>query len=146
MEQYTMRVCVIGSGAAGLTTAKHLLAEGFEVEILEQRDGLGGLWYFGKKSVGVSQTTNATSSKTFLQFSDFPMDKGVDHFPHHTIYVQYLTNYATTHNIIDKIRFDSKVIRLQKQGKGWDITPAFTFDHKIDLNSFALGFSIGKRF
>jgi hypothetical protein len=31
-------------------------------------------------------------------------------------------------------------------GKGWDITPAFTFDHKIDLNSFALGFSIGKRF
>jgi hypothetical protein len=31
-------------------------------------------------------------------------------------------------------------------GKGWDITPAFTFDHKIDLNSFALGFSVGKRF
>ena len=31
-------------------------------------------------------------------------------------------------------------------GKGWDITPAFTFDHKIDLNSFALGFSVGKKF
>jgi hypothetical protein len=31
-------------------------------------------------------------------------------------------------------------------GNGWDFTPAFTFDHKIDLNSFALGFSIGKRF
>lgn len=29
---------------------------------------------------------------------------------------------------------------------GWDFTPSFTFDHKIDLNSFALGFSIGKRF
>jgi len=31
-------------------------------------------------------------------------------------------------------------------GKGWDIAPTFTFDHKIDLNSFALGISIGKRF
>lgn len=31
-------------------------------------------------------------------------------------------------------------------GNGWDISPTFTFDHKIDLNSFALGFSIGKRF
>jgi hypothetical protein len=31
-------------------------------------------------------------------------------------------------------------------GNGWDFTPAFTFDHKIDVNSFALGFSIGKRF
>lgn len=29
---------------------------------------------------------------------------------------------------------------------GWDITPLFTFDHKIDLNSFALGISIGKVF
>ncbi|MGK7914914.1 MAG: NAD(P)-binding domain-containing protein, partial [Prochloraceae cyanobacterium] len=94
---------------------------GFEVEVLEQRDGLGGLWYFGAKSVGVSQSTNATSSKTFLQFSDFPMDKGVDHFPHHSTYVQYLTNYATTHNILDKIRFKSKVTRLRKQGEGWDV-------------------------
>lgn len=117
-----MRVCVIGAGAAGLTTAKHLLDEGFDVEVLEQRDGLGGLWYFGAKSVGVSQSTNATSSKTFLQFSDFPMEHGVDHFPHHSTYVQYLTNYATTHNIIDKIRFNSKVTRLRKQDEGWDIT------------------------
>lgn len=29
---------------------------------------------------------------------------------------------------------------------GWDFTPTFTFDHKIDLNSIALGISIGKRF
>ncbi len=33
-----------------------------------------------------------------------------------------------------------------KLSNGWDIAPTLTFDHKIDLNSFALGFSIGKRF
>jgi hypothetical protein len=31
-------------------------------------------------------------------------------------------------------------------GNGWDIAPTLTFDHKIDLNSFTLGFSVGKRF
>ena len=29
---------------------------------------------------------------------------------------------------------------------GWDIAPTLTFDHKIDLNSIALGVSVGKRF
>jgi hypothetical protein len=33
-----------------------------------------------------------------------------------------------------------------KLNNGWDIAPTFTFDHKIDLNSIALGVSIGKRF
>ncbi len=31
-------------------------------------------------------------------------------------------------------------------GNGWDISPTLTFDHKVELNSFALGVSIGKRF
>lgn len=43
------------------------------------------------------------------------------------------------------------VIRLGTEyefilSNGWDITPTLTFDHKIDLNSIALGVSIGKRF
>ncbi len=33
-----------------------------------------------------------------------------------------------------------------KLSNGWDIAPTLTFDHKIDLNSFAIGFSIGKKF
>jgi hypothetical protein len=43
------------------------------------------------------------------------------------------------------------VIRLGTEyefnlGNGWDIAPTLTFDHKVDLNSIAIGFSIGKRF
>jgi hypothetical protein len=43
------------------------------------------------------------------------------------------------------------VIRLGTEyefnlGNGWDIAPTLTFDHKVDLNSIALGVSVGKRF
>ena len=70
-----MKICVIGAGAAGIVTAKELLEVGIEVELLEKRDNLGGLWYLDENGTSVSRKTYATSSKTFLQFSDFPMDK-----------------------------------------------------------------------
>lgn len=31
-------------------------------------------------------------------------------------------------------------------GNGWDIAPAFTFDHKSIYNSWEITFSIGKNF
>lgn len=43
-----MRVCVVGAGAAGLCSARHLLAEPLvsRVDILEQSSGLGGTWVY----------------------------------------------------------------------------------------------------
>lgn len=116
-----MRVCVIGAGAAGLTTIKHLLEEGFEVEVFEKRDGLGGLWYFGKNATGVTNSTRATSSKTYLQFSDFPMGHDVPHFPHHTHYIDYLKNYAQTHDILPMIKYNHEVLNVKKTGTTWQI-------------------------
>jgi thioredoxin reductase len=117
-----MQVCVIGAGAAGLTAAKHLLEKNFEVELLEKRDGLGGLWYFSKDATGVSSATTATSSKTYLQFSDFPFDKEIPHFPHHTDYLKYLKRYAEKHKILPLIKYNREVLSLKKSGKGWEIT------------------------
>lgn len=38
------KVIVVGGGFAGLTAARKLLKEGYEVEVLEKRDVLGGKW------------------------------------------------------------------------------------------------------
>jgi cation diffusion facilitator CzcD-associated flavoprotein CzcO len=116
-----MRVCVIGAGSAGLTTAKHLLEEGFEVEILEKTGHIGGLWFFTKDESGVSTHTYATSSKTFLQFSDFPFEPDVPHFPHHTEYIKYLNTYIAEHNLQDLIKFNHEVLHAGKKGSVWEI-------------------------
>ncbi len=117
-----MRVCVIGAGSAGLTAAKHLREKGLDVEILEKRDGIGGLWYFSKNATGVSSTTFATSSKTYLQFSDFPFEKDIPHFPHHTDYLKYLKVYAAKNNIVPLIKYSHEVTNLRKNGSEWEIS------------------------
>lgn len=51
-------VAIIGSGYAGLCSAKHSIERGYKVTIFEQTDHLGGIWYFnsnfGKNEYGVN--------------------------------------------------------------------------------------------
>jgi len=126
-----MRVCVIGAGAAGLTTAKHLLEEGFEVTILEKRDGLGGLWYFDETKSSVTDSTTASTSKTYIQFSDFPMKQDTPWFPHHTEYLAYLMDYAREFQLLDHIQYNAGVNRLEKTSDGWLVD--YGDDHHITI-------------
>ncbi|WP_353569925.1 NAD(P)-binding domain-containing protein [Candidatus Albibeggiatoa sp. nov. BB20] len=118
-----MHVCVIGGGASGLAAAKQLREEDIEVDILEKRDGFGGLWYFDEKMSTVTDNTTASTSKTFLQFSDFPMEKEIDYFPHHTVYLQYLNNYVEKNNLLPLIKYNHEVKKLQRiEGDKWEVT------------------------
>ena len=42
----TQRICIIGSGASGLTAIKNIRAEGLEPVCYERTDIFGGLWRF----------------------------------------------------------------------------------------------------
>lgn len=116
-----MKICVIGAGAAGIVTAKELLEVGIEVELLEKRDNLGGLWYLDENGTSVSRKTYATSSKTFLQFSDFPMDKDEEPFPHHARYIKYLKRYTAAHDLERRTHYNCEVLEVTKEGKSWRI-------------------------
>ena len=41
-----MRVGIIGGGAAGLASARHVSANGYECDVLEMSDELGGTWVY----------------------------------------------------------------------------------------------------
>lgn len=43
-------IAVIGAGTAGLCSAKHSLALGFNVTIYEQNDQIGGIWCYTDKT------------------------------------------------------------------------------------------------
>lgn len=117
-----MRICIIGAGAGGITTAKHLLEEGFEVVVLEKREGFGGLWNVAEGVPSFALNMTATSSKTFLGFSDFPMGKQASPFPHSSEYMAYLERYARKFGVLERIRFKREVIRVRKVGQSWTVT------------------------
>lgn len=41
-----MRVAIIGAGAAGLASARHISAQGIECEVLEMAPEIGGTWVY----------------------------------------------------------------------------------------------------
>ncbi|EDN69748.1 FAD dependent oxidoreductase [Beggiatoa sp. PS] len=130
-----MRVCIIGGGASAMTSAKHLQEEGIEVEILEQRDCLGGLWAFDKNFPTVTDRSFASTSKTYLQFSDFPIDEKAHFFPHSSVYIDYLNSYVDTNNLRPLIKFNHKVTSLRKKGEQWEVTASHgdeTYTNTVD--------------
>lgn len=52
-----LNVAVIGAGTSGMASAKHTIAQGFDVTIYEQGEELGGVWWYtdktGKDQYGV---------------------------------------------------------------------------------------------
>lgn len=108
---------VIGAGAAGLTTVKHLLEQGIEnVICLEQSDRLGGVF------ANSYDTLVLTTSAAFSMFSDFWIGDGNSHsFWTKAEAVDYWKRYAQHYGVIDKIQFSSKVVSLDKSENGWQL-------------------------
>lgn len=55
-NEHILSVGIIGAGPAGLISAKHAIAHGYNVTIYEKSDDLGGTWLFtenmGKNKYG----------------------------------------------------------------------------------------------
>jgi thioredoxin reductase len=109
---------VVGGGACGLVAAKELIEVGFDVTVIEKRDEIGGLWNFSSSETSVCSETYATSSKDYLQYSDFPFEEGTPDFPHHTLYMKYLHQYVAHNNIRKHIKFGHSAKYVKKADCG----------------------------
>ncbi len=114
------RVAIIGTGIAGLATAKTFLNKGFEVVVWEKEPALGGVWKASRTYPGL----RANTAKETYAFSDYPYPETVDGYPYAEDVRNYLESYADHFNIRENIRFDSEVIQLAEADAkpGFDIT------------------------
>ncbi|RDI68794.1 flavin-containing monooxygenase [Nocardia pseudobrasiliensis] len=119
------RVCVIGAGPSGITTAKRLAEHGIPFDCYEASDEVGGNWYFRNPN-GMSacyQSLHIDTSKYRLQFEDFPAPAGWPDFPHHTQLFQYFRDYVDHFELRDRIRFGTKIIAAERDSVGlWVVT------------------------
>jgi dimethylaniline monooxygenase (N-oxide forming) len=110
------RYAVIGAGASGLCAAKHLLASGFEdVTIFEIGSRIGGLWCYenDNRRSPAYRTLHINTARNLTQFEDYPFPADVQPFPSHEDMYRYLVAYAERFDLVRRIRFRSRVERLE---------------------------------
>ncbi|PTR30378.1 cation diffusion facilitator CzcD-associated flavoprotein CzcO [Rhodococcus sp. OK519] len=119
------KVCIIGAGCSGFTTAKRLKDHGIPYDCFEASDDVGGNWYY-KNPTGMSscyESLHIDTSSTRLQFEDFPVPDDWPHFPHHSLMHGYFRDYIEKFGLRETITFGTMVEKAERTADGrWDVT------------------------
>ncbi len=118
------KVCIIGAGCSGITTAKRLREHGIDYDQLELSDDVGGNWYFRNPNgrSAVYESLHIDTSKTRLQFEDFPVPDDWPDFPSHRLMHDYFRAYVDEFGLRDGIEFGVGVDSARRTTTGWDVT------------------------
>lgn len=123
------RVCIIGAGATGLSTAKSLKEQNLHnITIFEQSDRLGGSWVYFEEQVPQSvvyKSLQMKSSKEISGFSDFPMPDDWPSYVNHALVNRYLQLYAEHFNVKQHIRYQHQVVNVEPvagDSQQWEVT------------------------
>ncbi|GFY89816.1 hypothetical protein Acr_07g0000130 [Actinidia rufa] len=105
------KVAIIGAGISGLLACKYTLSKGYHPVVFEAQSSIGGVW------TETFETTKLQTPKPFYQFSDFPWPASVPEvFPDHHQVLEYVGSYARYFNLLQHIRFNSKVVSICYEG------------------------------
>ncbi|KAJ0414856.1 flavin monooxygenase-like protein [Aspergillus carlsbadensis] len=107
-------VAVIGAGAAGLTTLKNLLEEGFKATAFERDTQVGGIWNFDEgEKPSVLQSTIANNTSDFGCYTDLPYPHDAPTYPSAPEVCQYLKSYAEHFNLLPHVRLGTNIKRAR---------------------------------
>jgi len=122
---FSQRVCIIGAGCSGFTTAKRLKDFGIAYDQFEASDNIGGNWYF-KNPNGMSacyQSLHIDTSKYRLAFEDYPVPDDWPDFPHHSQLFNYFNDYVDHFGLRDAIQFNTRVEDARRDDDDiWHVT------------------------
>ncbi|KAB7647577.1 flavin-containing monooxygenase [Polymorphobacter fuscus] len=133
------KIALIGAGCSGFTTAKRLRDAGLAFDWFEASDRIGGNWAYANPN-GMSsayQSLHIDTSKTRLQFEEFPVPADWPDFPHHSLIAAYFNAYVDHFGLRDLVRFDTPVTAVRRGGAGWDVTTpggTATYSHVVVAN------------
>lgn len=133
-----LKVAVIGAGVAGLVTARELRRQGQEVVVYEKSNQIGGIWVYNPQvesdllgldpnreivhgSLYYSLRTNLP--RHLMGFTDYPFtirkNGELRDFPGHEEVLEFLNNFVKDFGLIDSIRFNTEVVRVEEENDQW---------------------------
>ncbi|KAI5017926.1 hypothetical protein ZWY2020_042814 [Hordeum vulgare] len=143
MPSPSLRLAVVGAGAAGLAAARELRREGHAPVVFERAAAVGGTWLYASPApaaatdpLGAAATHSSlyASLRTNLPrevmgFLDFPFTAArgsvVDarRFPGHEEVLRYLEDFAQRFDLYGLVRFQTEVVGVRRVAGGrWAVT------------------------
>ena len=109
-------VAIVGAGPSGLVCAKVFLDDGFDVTVFDEQRELGGTWSAEKAYADLhTQQPGGT-----YEFSD--LFDGEEFAPWQKVH-DYLQKYANLFHITERIRFQTRVVSIDKDDLKNDAIP-----------------------
>lgn len=112
------RVAVIGAGAAGIAAIIGLQNAGLRnLTVFEAQSQVGGTWIYSpvleKFHSSVYKSLRCNIPKQSMCYRDFPFSDDVPSFPKHDNVLNYLQDVAEKEQILQYIRFNTRVARVE---------------------------------
>lgn len=130
-EPQKPRVCVIGAGIAGLTSAHYLKEEGLNFTVLEATQYVGGTWRYDPR-VGTDEFGQPIHTSMYkhlrtnlpkqaMELSGFPIPKEYPSFPSWKLFYEYLKSYAKHFQLEEHIKFSHLVESVKRVENAWKV-------------------------
>lgn len=118
MQTRTIKtIGIIGAGVAGIGAARLLGQAGYDCEVFEQNEKLGGVWSAGYHTFGLQ------TPRSLYEIPDYPMPDSYPRVPSGAELQAYLENYAKDFRVYDRIRFNTVITGLEQQADGrWSVS------------------------
>ncbi|KAL3286885.1 hypothetical protein HHI36_001373 [Cryptolaemus montrouzieri] len=131
-----MRVAIIGGGAAGLSSARHLKADRHECEIFEMTPQIGGTWVYtddvGNDKYGfpvyspMYQGLRTNLPKEVMEFPDYPIQEQEKSYLNQEEVLDYLNQYVQHFELEPMIKTNHMVIDIRPlENHLWQITTIY---------------------
>ena len=111
------RVCVVGAGSSGIALIKELHVRGVPFDAFEAGDRVGGNWVFknSNQRSAAYRSLHINTSRTRMQFADFPMPAGYPDFPRHELIADYFEAYVDHFGFRHTIQFNTEVVHISRR-------------------------------
>lgn len=118
-----MKVCIIGAGVSGLYCLKVLIEQGIDVECLESKSDIGGIWNYSENPAikSVYKSCRQNHYRETMAYPGFPISQDLPIYLNHEQYFEYLKSYVEQHQLVKKIHFNQSIVNISRlQGK-WKV-------------------------